>query len=187
MLSSPAWPHLIYLDSWTQHSRFLRNISLHSIRPSFHHQSHPHWALFSLGSASSFLLELFLCSSWVAYWTPSNLRGSSSRVISFCPFILFMGSHGKNTGVVCHSLFQWTAFCQNLPPWPVHLGWPCMARLIASLSSSSPFTTTRLWSMEEISTGLLHSLFQFDKVKDRYLRGSGSQSGVLWPVTATLY
>ena len=26
------------------------------------------------------------------------------------------GSQGKNTGVVCHSLFQWTMFCQNSPP-----------------------------------------------------------------------
>ena len=26
--------------------------------------------------------------------------------------------------VVCHSLFQWTTFCQTSPPWPVHLGWP---------------------------------------------------------------
>ena len=26
------------------------------------------------------------------------------------------GSHGKNTEVVCHSLLQWTTFCQNSPP-----------------------------------------------------------------------
>ena len=35
------------------------------------------------------------------------------------------GSQGKNTEVDCHSLFQWTTFCQN-SPWPVHLGWPYM-------------------------------------------------------------
>ena len=28
-------------DSWTWHSRFLCNIALYSIRPCFHHQSHP--------------------------------------------------------------------------------------------------------------------------------------------------
>ena len=48
---------------------------------------------------------------------------------------------GKNTEVFCHSLLQWTTFCQNSPPWPVHLGWPYTAWLIVSLSY------TRLWSM----------------------------------------
>ena len=37
---------------------------------------------------------------------------------SYCPW----GSQGKNTEVICHSLLQWTAFCQNSPPWSVHLG-----------------------------------------------------------------
>ena len=26
------------------------------------------------------------------------------------------GPQGKNTEVVCHSLLQWTMFCQNSPP-----------------------------------------------------------------------
>ena len=26
--------------------------------------------------------------------------------------------------MVCHSLLQWTTFCQNSPPRPVRLGWP---------------------------------------------------------------
>ena len=34
------------------------------------------------------------------------------------------GSQGKNTEVVCHSLLQWTTFCQTSPPWPAHLGLP---------------------------------------------------------------
>ena len=46
---------------------------------------------FHFGSASSFLLELFLCSYPVAYWTPTGLGSSSFSVISFCLFILFMG------------------------------------------------------------------------------------------------
>ena len=50
------------------------------------------------------------------------------------------GSWGKNTGVMCHSLLQWATFCQNSPPLPIHLGWPCKAWLLASLSC------TRLWS-----------------------------------------
>ena len=36
-------------------------------------------------------LVLFLYYSPVAYWTPYNLRGSSSSVMSFCIFMLFMG------------------------------------------------------------------------------------------------
>ena len=31
--------------------------------------------------------------------------------------------------MVCHSLFQWTTFCQTSPPWPYRLGWPHMAWL----------------------------------------------------------
>ena len=42
------------------------------------------------GSASSFLLELFICCSPGAYWAPTNLGSSSFSVISFCLFILFM-------------------------------------------------------------------------------------------------
>ena len=47
---------------------------------------------FCFGSASSFLLELFLCFSPVTHWTPTDLGSSSFSVISFCLFILFMGS-----------------------------------------------------------------------------------------------
>ena len=36
--------------------------------------------------------------------------------------------------MVCHSLLQWTTFCQNSPPWPGRLGWHYMAWLIVSLS-----------------------------------------------------
>ena len=31
--------------------------------------------------------------------------------------------------MVCHSLLQWTTFCQTSPPWPLCLGWPHMAWL----------------------------------------------------------
>ena len=49
---------------------------------------------FRFGPATSFFLELLviaLCSSPVANWTPSDLGGLSSSVISFCLFILLMG------------------------------------------------------------------------------------------------
>ena len=68
---------------------------------------------FCFGSIPLFFLELFLYWSPVAYWAPTDLGSSSFSILSFCLFILFMGSQGKNTGVVCHSLLQWTTFCQN--------------------------------------------------------------------------
>ena len=72
--------------------------------------------------------------------------GSSSGNISFCLFVLYMGSPGKNIGVGCLFLLQWTTFYQNSSLHPICLGWPCMASLIASLSYASPFSMTRLWS-----------------------------------------
>ena len=71
----------------------------------FHHQAHPQLGVvftlvqplhpflsycFHFDSASSFFPELFLCSSPVAYWAPTDLGSSSFSVISFCLFILFM-------------------------------------------------------------------------------------------------
>ena len=93
---------------------------------------------FQFGSASSFLLELFLCSSPVGYWAPTNVGSSSFSVISFCLFVLFMGFSRQE---YCSGLPFLLTFCQNSPPWPVRLGWPYIAWLIVSLSY------TRLWSM----------------------------------------
>ena len=70
---------------------------------------------FCFGSISSFFLVLFLHSSPVKYWAPTNLGSSSFSVLSFCLFILFMGFSGKNMPVVCHCLLQWTMFSQNSP------------------------------------------------------------------------
>ena len=42
---------------------------------------------FHFGSVSPFFLELFLHSSPVEYWAPTNLGSSSFSVLSFCLFI----------------------------------------------------------------------------------------------------
>ena len=81
----------------------------------------------------------------VGGWGGSLIFVSYLFVFPYCPW----GSLGKDTGLDCHFLLQWTAFCQNSSLWPVHLGWSCMDWLIASLSYASPFTITRLWSMKE--------------------------------------
>ena len=91
---------------------------------------------FHFDSAFSFFLEVFLYCSLLG-----NLRSSSFCVLSFCLFYCSWVSQGKNTEVVCHSFLQWTAFCQNSPPWPICLEWPFMAWLMVSSSQ------TKLWSM----------------------------------------
>ena len=103
---------------------------------------------------SHFILSLLVTAfqlSPVAYWTPSDLEDSSSTVIYFCLFILFMG-------------FSWQKYCISFPfpppvnhvlnhilsyspLWPVCLEWPCMACLVASVSYADPFTMIRLWSI----------------------------------------
>ena len=89
---------------------------------------------FCFGSIPSFCLELFLHWSPVAYWAPTDLVTSFSVTYIFAFSYCSWGSQGKNTEVVCHSLLWWTTFCQNSPPWPVHLEWPYTAWLIVSLS-----------------------------------------------------
>ena len=70
-----------------------------------------------------------------------HLSVSYLFAFSYCSWY----SHGKNTGVVCYFLLQWTMYCQKSSLWPIHRGWPCMAWLTASLSYVSSFTTTSLW------------------------------------------
>ena len=76
---------------------------------------------FYFGSITSFFLELFLHDP---IW---------EFIFQFPMFLLFHNRswcfQGKNTEVVCHSLLQWTTFCQTSPPWPIRLGWPHMAWL----------------------------------------------------------
>ena len=91
----------------------------------------PNWTLFSLW-LHVFFLELFLLSSQVAYWAPTNL-GVHLSVSYLFPFSL-LDSQGKNTEVVWHFLLQWTIFCHISPQCPIRFGWPYMAWLIVSLS-----------------------------------------------------
>ena len=80
---------------------------------------------FCFGSIFSFFLELFLHWSPVAFWAPADLMSSSFSVL-FAFLYCSWGSQGKNTEVVCHSLLQWTTFCQTSPPRLGHLGWTQM-------------------------------------------------------------
>ena len=84
---------------------------------------------FCFGSIPLFFLQLFLHWSPVACWSPTDWGSSRYSILSFCLSYCSWGSQGKKTEVVCHSLLQWTTFCQTSPSWPVHLGWPHRAWL----------------------------------------------------------
>ena len=96
---------------------------------------------FSFGSISSLFLELLstLLQQHIGHLPTWRIHVSVLHLFacSYCSW----GSQGKNIEVVCHSLLQWTTFCQNSLPCPVSLEWSYMAWLIVSLS------LTRLWSM----------------------------------------
>ena len=68
--------------------------------------------------------------------------GGEGIMLKFAFCYCSWGSQGKNSEVVCHSLLQWTTFCQTSPPWPDHLGWPHTAWL----SFIELDTTVVLWS-----------------------------------------
>ena len=65
---------------------------------------------FCFGSASSLLLKLFLCSSLVVYWTPTELVGVEEGVVHLSVSYLFIfsysswSSQGKNAEVVSYNL-----------------------------------------------------------------------------------
>ena len=117
------------------------NIVLYRIRFFFHHQTQPQLnivsslaqPLYSFGAISLLFPSTILDTCWPG--GPTFM--SYLFAFSYCSW----GSCGKNTEVVCHSLLQWTTFCQNSQTWPVHLGWPCPAWFIV------PLSYTRLWSM----------------------------------------
>ena len=84
------------------------------------------WVLFFLWLHPFILSGVISPWSPVAYWAPTDLGSSSFSILSFCLFILFSR---QECWSVCHSLLQWTTFCQTSPPWPTHLGWPHKAWL----------------------------------------------------------
>ena len=99
---------------------------------------------FCSGSISSFFLELFLHSSPVAYWAPTDLGSSSFSVLSFCLLMLFMGFSRQES---------WS----GLPfPSPV-------AHILSDLS-----TMTRLSCM--VLHSMAHSFIELDKAVVQVIR-----------------
>ena len=114
------------------------------------------WASFLLWLSHFILLELLviaLHSSLVAYWTPSNLGGSTFSVLSFCLSYFSQSSHSKNTGVVCHLLLQWTTVqfrsVQSLSCVQL-FATPWITARQASLSITNSWSLLRLMSIESV-------------------------------------
>ena len=130
LLPSPVWPLPICLI----HGPYIPGsyaILLFTASDLASIMSHIHnWVLFLLW------LCLFILSGVISPLISSSILGTY-RCGEFILSVLYLfafsycswGSQGKNTEVVCHSLLQWTTFCQNSPPRPIHLGWPHMAWL----------------------------------------------------------
>ena len=75
------------------------------------------------------MLSLFPLASNVSHTVGGNRScdNYSENYLAVCTKVIFLyrswGSHGKYTGVVCHSLLQWITICLNSPLWTVCLGW----------------------------------------------------------------
>ena len=78
----------------------------------FHHQTQPQLSVVSALAAPFFvgLLVIVLHSSPGAYWTPSDLGYSSSDVLYFCLFILFVH------GVLLARILEWFAIFSSSGP-----------------------------------------------------------------------
>ena len=122
-----------------------------SAQLSHHCQQQPHETLAPIKHAGEKVFEpRNLESPWMNLFiiSSSNQQPPFWMKLNSLFLCYSWGSPDKNTGVVCHSVLQWTTFCQNSLLWPIHLGLPWVAWLIALLSYSSSFTMTRLWSMK---------------------------------------
>ena len=107
---------------------------------------------FRFGLASSFFLELLV----IAFCFPSSILDTfqSEGLIFQCRiFLPFHTAHG----VLLARILEQVAFSSSSGRvlsasslWPICLGWPCMAWLIASLSCASSLAMTRLWSTKRI-------------------------------------
>ena len=117
----------------------------------FHHQVLPQLLMFP------FCPSCCILSGAVSYCPllfPSSILNTFllGELIFQCPvFLPFHTVHG----VFQARILDWVAISSSSGPWfvvtslwPIHPGWPCTAWLIASLSYTSLFAMTRLWSMK---------------------------------------
>ena len=102
---------------------------------------------FHFGPATSFFLELLV----IALTLPQHHTGHLPTCVAHLPLPYLLafsscswGSHSKNTGVVCHSLLQWTTLSELSTM--IHPSWVAQHSMAHSfIGYASPFfTRTRL-------------------------------------------
>ena len=105
-----------------------------TLQVSIQNYSVQHWTLllpletsttehcFHLGSAFSFFLGLFICSSPIVYWAPTDLGEFVFQCHIFLPFHTVHGV--LKVRMLKWFSFPFSMFYQNSPPCTVHYGWP---------------------------------------------------------------
>ena len=137
------------------------------------------WASF-LFSSSHFILFGAINNCPLLF--PSNILDTfPGGLIFWCHiFLPFCAAHGVLQARIlewgCHFLLQRTMFCQNSSLWPISLGCPCVAWLVVSLSYTSPFIRTRLWSMK----GTKEQYSMIKGANYRYTKWQGCISKTCW-------
>ena len=118
------------------------------------------WHCFHFGSVFSFCLELFLHSSPVAYWVPTELGSSSFSVLSFCLFLLFMGLSRQESwsgllfpSPLGHVLSELSTLIR--PPW---VALPCRYIIWRYI----------IWSVADTSTTILFGRYCTLEMKTRF-------------------
>ena len=122
LLLSPVWPHLIYLEFNIPGSYV---ILFFTALDTFSTRNIHNWSLFLLWFSPHFFGATSPLFSWLA------------GLIFQCP--IFLPFHTVH-GVLKARMLEWFAIpfssghLSELSTYPVHLGWPCTAWLIVSLS-----------------------------------------------------
>ena len=98
-----------------------------------------YWGIITVQCSVSFCCTM----KWIScVYIPLPSWTCLPPLFSYCSW----GSQGRNTEVVCHSLLQWTTFCQTSPPWPNRPEWPLMAWLSFIELDKAVFCVIRLAS-----------------------------------------
>ena len=124
---------------------------------------------FCFGSIPSFFLKLFLHSSPVAYWAPTDLGSSSFRILSFWLFILFMGFLRQEywSGLPFHGEGNGTPLQYSCLENPVDGGawWAAVHGVAKSQTRLSDFTSLHL----PFPSPMYHILSDFSTMRSGHL------------------
>ena len=139
------------------------------------------WALSHFGTATPSFLELFVivlhCSP-VVYWASSDLRCSSSSVITFCLFILSMGFSRQEH-------WKWLPFpspgdhvLSDSSLRTVCFLWPCTVWLGASASDMSPFSMANCDTWRDNNYIPINSYFKYKWLNASFKDGMFQENSI---------